>query len=357
MTPSSRRLLFFVVALAGGLGLLAVLLRLLTQPTQPAVTPRPTATPTPQTVATVDDEPVNVEEWERAVALDQVMSALVGQKPPSPEDTLHQLINRRLVLRAAVAANIPEPDQAQAEAWLARFLTDWSLDEAALDQALVRAGLTRAELVEEIVPRLLQVEQALNQLPPGGDAEAWISNLREGAQVEILAHLTLAPSQSSPQPTSPAISLPPGPRVGELAPDFDLPATGGDSVRLFDLRGRVVVLNFWATWCGPCRQELPALQNVLQASTDDLSILGINVRESPDQVTRFATDLDLALPLLLDQEGQVGDVYQVRGLPTSLFIDRDGLIAARHVGPLDQAALEGYLAPLLATSPISASIP
>jgi peroxiredoxin len=357
MTPSSRRLLFFVVALTAGLSLLAVLLRLLTQPTRPAATPRPPASPTAQIVATLDDEPVSLEEWERAVALDQVMSALVGQTPPNPEDTLQQLINRRLVLRAAVAADILEPDQAQAEAWLARFLADWGLDEAALDQVLTRADLTRAELVGEVVPRLLQVEQALNQLSPGGDTEAWVSSLREQAQVEILAHLTSPPSQSVPQPTSSVAPLSPGPRVGDLAPDFDLPATEGAAVRLFDLRGRPVLLNFWATWCGPCRQELPALQTTFQAHAGDLTILGINVRESPDQVTRFATDLDLTLPLLLDQEGRVSDAYQVRGLPTSLFIDRNGLIVARHVGPLDQATLDDYLTFLLGTPAISSPTP
>jgi cytochrome c biogenesis protein CcmG/thiol:disulfide interchange protein DsbE len=157
----------------------------------------------------------------------------------------------------------------------------------------------------------------------------------------------LPPPQSTLQPTPSVFSLPTGPRVGELAPDFSLPTIDDTTVRLADLRGRPVLLNFWATWCAPCRVELPLLQAAYQPDADGLIVLGIGVRESPEAVIAFATNLDLGFPLLLDQEGRVSDVYQVRGLPTSLFVDRDGLIAVRHIGPLDQAALDNYLAPLL----------
>jgi cytochrome c biogenesis protein CcmG/thiol:disulfide interchange protein DsbE len=388
MKTTPRRLLFFIAAFIGGLGLLAALLLLFTrnrpegggsefQPTantfratftQP---PRPTApspraaTPTPWMIATVDDEPINLEEWKRAVALDQVMSALVGQVPPSPEETLERLIKDRLILQRAIAASIPEADQAQVDAWLASFLARWSLDEAALEQALAHAGLTRADLLEEVVPYLLRVERALNELPPHGDAEAWVTDLRHQAKVAVLENPSalLPPNQvppspqPSPQSTYAVVSLPTGPRVGDVAPDFSLPATDGTTVRLSDLRGSPVLLNFWATWCSPCRKELPVLQAAYQPDTDDLVVLGINMRESPDKVATFAADLDLELPLLLDQEGQVSDAYQVRGLPLSLFVDRDGLIVARHVGPLDQVTMDSYLAPLLTAPPISSPTP
>lgn len=366
MMNTPRRLLFFVAAFMGGLGLLTALLLLFTRSVTPsprASTPSPqpptTApradTPAPQTVATVDGEPISLDEWRQAVALDRVMSALVGQSPPSPEGTLDRLINQRLVLRAAVAADSPQVDQAQAAAWLTSFLTTWNLDEAALDQALARAGLTHADLIEEIVPRLLRVEQALNELAPDGNAEAWVADLRDQAQVTVLEDLSVPPPPATPpsqptlQPSPAAVSLPTGPRAGEAAPDFSLPATDGATVRLSDLRGRPVLLNFWATWCAPCRHELPLLQAAQQPQGEGLVVLGINVRESPDKVSAFASELDLELPLLLDRDGRVGDAYRVYGLPTSLLVDRDGLIAARHVGPLDAATLDGYLAPVLAT--------
>lgn len=362
MVRSSHRLLIFAVAVFGGLGLLVVLLWLSAQSPR-SIRPSPVPpTPTARTVARIDDEPIRIDEWQQAVALDQVMSGLVGQAAPSPEETLDQMINRRLVLREAVAAGIPEAQPAQADAWLANFLTGWDLDEVAFDQALTRAGLSRAELLEEIVPHLLRVQQALQELPPGDDADAWVAELRDRAKVQVFEKLSVSlppghaapPVGPTPEPALPALTLSAGPRVGDLAPDFSLPATDGTTMALADLRGHPLLLNFWAAWCTACRDDLPMLQAAHQASSEDqdeLIVLAINVREPPDQVTAVATELGLALPVLLDRDGQVSDAYQVRGLPTSLVVGRDGAIVARHVGPLDQATLDSYLLLLLAMSP------
>lgn len=87
---------------------------------------------------------------------------------------------------------------------------------------------------------------------------------------------------------------------------------------------------------------------MLQAVTDDVTTLAIAVREPQDVVSAFVNEAKLEIPMLLDQDGQVSDLYQVHGLPTSLILDRQGMIVARHVGPLDQKTLDDYLAPLLA---------
>ncbi|MCP4517158.1 MAG: hypothetical protein GY824_18260 [Delftia sp.] len=140
-------------------------------------------------VALVDGQLISFEQWQRAVAVDQVMSALVGRPPPSPQETLAQLINERLVLQAAAEAGIPGASQDQVRDWLADFMAGWDLDEAALDRALSDAGLNRAEFAQEIVPRLLRVQQALQELPPDGDEQAWVANLRRQAEIEILEDL------------------------------------------------------------------------------------------------------------------------------------------------------------------------
>ncbi len=182
MTDISRRWTLFAIACVGGLGLLAVLLLLIAQP--PRSIPSPT--PTLHTVALVDGQLISFAQWQRAVAVDQVMSALVGQPPPSPQETLEQLINERLVLQAAADAGIPGANQEQIDDWLAGFMAAWDLDEAAFDQALGGAGLSRAEFSQEIVPRLLRVQQALQELPADGNAQAWIADLRRQAAIEIL---------------------------------------------------------------------------------------------------------------------------------------------------------------------------
>jgi peroxiredoxin len=213
------------------------------------------------------------------------------------------------------------------------------------------------------------VERALGALAPDGDSEAWVNDLRSEAQVVVFesvsafdivglqgstADATSTLPLSPDQPVTFTNSLSNGSPVGGLAPDFTLTATDGSMVTWLDFRGQSVVLNFWAPWCAPCRDALAMLEAY---SADDLVVLGITVRESPDNVSAFAAELGLALPLLIDQSGQVSDAYLVRGLPTTLFIDREGIIVARHVGPFDQETLTNYLALLLDLSPSPAPIP
>ncbi len=366
MKNASRRLPFFAAAFIGALGLLAVLLLLAQSPgsRKPAASPTPhLVKSTPQIVATVDDEPIHLDEWRRTVALDRAMSELVGQLPPDPEETLDRLINQRLILRAAEQAGLPTADEADAEAWVVSFLEKAKLEETALEKSLNAVGLTRDDLVGGLVPRLMDVERALEALPPDGDSAAWVADLRGQARVVVFESVSAfevaglpvptaatasTPSLSPDQPVTFPSSLSNGPSVGELAPDFTLTSTDGSMVALLDFRGQPVVLNFWAPWCTPCREVLPMLD---AAGNDDLVVLGIAVRESPDQLSAFAAELGLALPLLIDQNGQVSDAYRVRGLPTTLFADREGIIVARHVGPLDQETLSNYLPLLLDLSP------
>ena len=125
---------------------------------------------------------------------------------------------------------------------------------------------------------------------------------------------------------------------GLVAPSFTGRTVEGDTASLDALRGRVVILNFWASWCEPCRPEMPqfdALHRELQS--EGLTVLGLNAGEEEDAVRRFARELGLRFPLVLDPDGAIRSAYGVVGLPTTFVLDREGRVAARAIGPLDWA--------------------
>ena len=120
-----------------------------------------------------------------------------------------------------------------------------------------------------------------------------------------------------------------------VAPDFTLPDTDGNQVRLADLRGKVVLLNFWATWCPPCREEMPSMQSLWQALSEDAFVmLAVNVGEDDDDVFAFANEFPepLTFPILMDKNSALLRDYPVIGLPTSFIIDKEGNMAYKTVG-------------------------
>lgn len=138
------------------------------------------------------------------------------------------------------------------------------------------------------------------------------------------------------------------------APDFTLTTLNGETVRLSDLRGYVVLLDFWATWCPPCRKSLPhvnAMQQDARLRDKGLRVFAVNARETKDKVERFMRDNKYSFPVLLDSDGAVMTSYRVRVIPTSIIIGRQGIVESVFVGygprseqQLDwaiQAALKG----------------
>ncbi|NKN31695.1 peroxiredoxin family protein [Marichromatium bheemlicum] len=119
------------------------------------------------------------------------------------------------------------------------------------------------------------------------------------------------------------------------APGFTLQSSGGAPVALADYRGRVVILNFWATWCPPCRDEMPSMQRAYEAlAADGVEILAINVDEDAATIAEFGARLGLDFPLLVDPASAVTLDYGVRGLPTSYVVDRDGRLVFDVLGDL-----------------------
>src|SRR5918999_2868441 len=128
----------------------------------------------------------------------------------------------------------------------------------------------------------------------------------------------------------------------KAAPDFTLPTVDGKQVSLQDYRGKVVFLNFWATWCIPCREEMPALERLHQTyrQSQDFAVISIDYKESAEQVKAFFQKHALTFPALLDQSGSVSRDYLVSGMPTTYLIGRDGMLLARGVGGRDWTRAE-----------------
>ncbi len=147
----------------------------------------------------------------------------------------------------------------------------------------------------------------------------------------------------------------PSPREGFPAPDFTLDALGGEAATLSAYRGKVVVLNLWASWCGPCRAEMPALQKVYVANRErGLEVLAVNstFQDSETDARAFVQELGLAFPILLDRDGAVSQRYLLRALPSTFFIDRQGVIRSVIVGgPMSEAVVQTKIEALLQEGP------
>ena len=133
------------------------------------------------------------------------------------------------------------------------------------------------------------------------------------------------------------------PEVNSPAPDFQLQSLSGEALRLSDFRGRPVMINFWATWCGPCQLEMPLIQKYYEMHSPDLVVLAVNNDEPRASVQEFVDKMKLTFPILLDPGARVEDQYRVRAFPTSLFINREGLIRYQHIGILNEQQLVQYL--------------
>ncbi|NOZ72816.1 MAG: TlpA family protein disulfide reductase, partial [Chloroflexi bacterium] len=171
----------------------------------------------------------------------------------------------------------------------------------------------------------------LANVAPSSRAEQrqnWLAEKKQEHKVTVLA------------PPAPIIGL----LVGNIAPDFTLRTLSGDTLRLADLRGQVVLLNFWATWCGPCQKEMPLLmESYLQYQDQGFVVVGINVGESTLKIQSFVDALQITFPIALDEKLQVNHQYRVFGLPTSFLLDRQGVIDYRAIGALRQSEWERVL--------------
>jgi cytochrome c biogenesis protein CcmG/thiol:disulfide interchange protein DsbE len=189
------------------------------------------------------------------------------------------------------------------------------------------------------------------------DRTAWISErkrwslLMVGVFVLCAAWIGLS---SVPANGEPAAELP-LPRQGFAAPDFTLEQMQGGEITLSDLRGKVVILNLWASWCLPCRAEMPAMQRVYEANRDrGLEILAVHAtyQDTRTAAQAFVDEHNLTFPILLDSTGKVANLYRLRSLPTTFFIDPQGIIHQVIIGgPMSEATLQVAVEILLDEAP------
>jgi peroxiredoxin len=173
-----------------------------------------------------------------------------------------------------------------------------------------------------------------------------------GAVVSLIAAFLVVAAAGLPERASYTGFIEAGeayaPELNAFAPLFEAQTLTGDKLRLVDLRGQTVLVNFWATWCEPCKAEMPDLQAVYEAyQTRGFRILAVNLGEGKSQVAAWVQQLGLTFDIVLDDGQQIAAQYQLRGQPTSYLIAPDGVIREIYYGPTIRQSLEAAIAPFL----------
>ena len=179
----------------------------------------------------------------------------------------------------------------------------------------------------------------------------WINNHLKVLSITVLVMTAGWTIISAPDSSEDTGGLTPAPREGFLTPDFSLSTLTGETIQLRELSDKVVILNLWATWCPPCRAEMPALQQVAEDYAErGLVVLAINMttQDNLNDVKAFVQDFQIATPVLLDVDGSVSDKYQARALPTTFFIGQGNIINKVVIGgPLSESLLRVEVEKLL----------
>lgn len=153
-----------------------------------------------------------------------------------------------------------------------------------------------------------------------------------GLAVFLFFGLDLAGSQQGIEENHVGADLLGSTALGTTAPDFGLETLSGENVRLSDLRGKIVLINFWATWCEPCKIEMPFFEKLYQENKSRLEILAVNFDEPQQKVKQFAEEYGLSFPVLLDPGAEVQNLYRVRGYPTTFIVNEEGITSFHHIG-------------------------
>jgi len=146
-----------------------------------------------------------------------------------------------------------------------------------------------------------------------------------------------------------ATGRPPSTEIGRAAPDFLLDTPDGGRLRLSDLQGKPVLVNFWASWCAPCRQEMPEIVRAQAAyKASGFTVVAVDLQENDTQVRAFAQEFGMTFPIVIDRNGGVGEAWHiggpVQGIPSSYFLDATGVVRARVYGPMTAQSLSDNLA-------------
>lgn len=289
-------------------------------------------------VARINDTEFTQSQLEHELAIDRAVHWLTtGQEllRQDPEEKLERLTTALLIDQEARDAGISASEDEVAKT-LTVFVEERNVSVEMLENALRAQGLTLDEFTETVVARTVRTEKYITDVVMAGvetpaeqqeNLAAWLADIQKNTTVEILYE----PPEEAPV-------------LNAVAPDFTLTNLAGEAVSLSQFRGKPVVINFWATWCVPCRREMPAFQQAFETyQADDLVILAINMEEDATLVEPFVDELGLDFEILYDEDGQVTKEYQVTGLPRTLFVDPQGVIRHIQVGEVQDVLLDGFL--------------
>lgn len=289
-------------------------------------------------VVRVNGEYILQADIEREMNLTRVSNDLGNGKTevPSAASVLEELINRKMqtqeARKAGVTATSEEVDNALKEVFGRTGITAQRLDETLSKYNLklvdMRAILSDTIAINKYVAGFV-VKEAKSQEAALNLQNDWRTNLAVTGKIDRLQ----------------AAGSGPAPRINAEAPDFSLTDLNGKEVKLSDLKGRPVMLNFWATWCPPCRTEIPILNKMYKEThaSDNYEILGVATQSDQQTISAFAKEFNMLFPVMPDAGSRVTSLYHVLPIPTTFFIDKDGIIRFIKSGPVDRPLMEKYL--------------
>lgn len=296
-------------------------------------------------VAVVNGDPITEAALEREVGIGRVLYPLLQGVPVGNDaqtlermrsDLLSSLIDEQLLVQAAEEAGltVSEADlDARVETMSSRI--GLSMDDFAGQLSTV--GVSMDDLRASLRSTIL-AERFVSENPPPSDVsarstyETWVKALQKQGDIRILTGDSASKTV----------------KMGQPAPDFTLRGPKGETVSLSDFAGHPILINFWATWCPPCRFEMPLLEQTYGKLKDsDLVVLAVDVQEGPELVNPYVEQMGLTFPVALDRAGAVATAYRVTGLPTTVFVDSNGVVTDIHRGALVESVLQQYLDDLL----------
>lgn len=272
----------------------------------------------------------------------KVLDATPAATAAFRRDLVDRLVDRWLVLDAAAKAGITVSDADAAgavDAVDARF----GLPAGTVRQAIVGSpyGLTDAD-VDNWARQQMLADAFVRRPESQAIVQQWVSEHGPVQDQVTPVALALYPAADVKLHLDGAVVAPV--REGQPAPELVLPTPDGGSHRLSEFRGKAVMVNFWATWCAPCRAEIPLFINAANKNSDRLVILGVDSQEPPDLVQRFASDIGINYPIVIDTDGKASAVYRVKALPTTFFVDAEGIVVKAVRGTIhNRLELNGYL--------------
>lgn len=255
-------------------------------------------------------------------------------------DMLDQLVDSALILEAAAGAGITATEE-ELDTELTTLVQQQGVNLDAVRQAAAAAGVTDAEFRAWALEQLIAMRYLLTA---DAQAKGKETQLRRGMPAEALAGYVAQPADVATALQTDAdirffiTGVPEGVaavREGMPAPDFTVLDANSQPVTLSSLKGQPVMLNFWATWCTPCKIEMPLYADVYGQNKDQgLEILAVNVQEQLPAVQQYIAANGLPFPVILDTDGGVATIYRVRGLPTTVFVDASGIVRKVHRGAI-----------------------